>query len=110
MLFSCYKMKLPCNVSRQEKASYFKKSTSFSSKIFFIILKKGRKCVLLPKVSIFVYPGLGVQVDIKRATTNLNLLQEIMVPDLQTSEGIYQNLFRGRFANFPLVWNRSLRE
>ena len=24
-----------------------------------------------------------------------------MVPDLQTAEGIYQNLFRGRFTNFP---------
>ena len=52
-------------------------------------------CVLLPKVLIFISLGRGVPVDIKRATTNLNMLQETMVPDLQTAEGIYQNLFRG---------------
>ena len=48
----------------------------------------------------------------KRATTNLNMLQETMVPDLQTAERIYQNLCRGRFTNFhpfgtdPLENNR----
>ena len=50
-------------------------------------------CVLLPKVLIFISLGRGIPVDIKRATTNLNMLQETMVPDLQTAEGIYQNLF-----------------
>ena len=57
-------------------------------------------CVLLPKVLIFISLGRGVPVDIKRATTNLNILQETMVPDLQTAEGIHQNLFRGPFTNF----------
>ena len=57
-------------------------------------------CVLLPKVLIFISLGRGIPVDIKRATTNLNMLQETMVPDLQTAEGIYQNLFRGWFTNF----------
>ena len=57
-------------------------------------------CVLLPKVLIFISLGRGVPVDIKRATTNLNMLQETMIPDLQTAEGIYQNLFCGRFTNF----------
>ena len=57
-------------------------------------------CVLLPKVLIFVSLGRGVPVDIKRTTTNLNMLQETMVTDLQTAEGIYQNLFRGRLTNF----------
>ena len=50
-------------------------------------------CVLLPKVLILISLGRGVPVDIKRTTTNLNMLQETMVPDLQTAEGIYQNLF-----------------
>ena len=64
-------------------------------------------CVLLPKVLIFISLGRGVPVDTKRATTNLNMLQETMVPDLQTAEGIYQNLFRGRFTNFhPFGTNR----
>ena len=57
-------------------------------------------CVLLPKVLIFISLGRGVPVDIKRATTNLNILQETMVLDLQTAEGIHQNLFRGPFTNF----------
>ena len=57
-------------------------------------------CVLLPKVLIFISLGCGVPVDIKRATANLNMLQEIMVPNLQRAKGIYQNLFRGRFTNF----------
>ena len=57
-------------------------------------------CVLLPKVLIFISLGRGVPVDIKRATTNLNMLREAMALDLQTAEGIYQNLFRGRFTNF----------
>ena len=57
-------------------------------------------CVLLPKVLIFISLGRGVPVDIKRATANLNMLQETMIPDLQTAEGIYQNLFCGRFTNF----------
>ena len=52
-------------------------------------------CVLLPKVLIFISLGRGVPVYIKRETTNLNMLQETMVPDLQTAKGIYQNLFRG---------------
>ena len=59
-------------------------------------------CVLLPKVLIFISLGRGVPVDIKRATTNLNMLREAMALDLQTAEGIYQNLFRGRFTNFHL--------
>ena len=59
-------------------------------------------CVLLPKVLIFISLGRGVPVDIKRATTNLNMLQETMIPDLQTAEGIYQILFCGRFTNFHL--------
>ena len=63
--------------------------------------------VLLPKVLIFISLGRGVLVDIKRVTTNLNMLQETMVPDLQTAEGIYQNLIRGRFTNFhPFGTNR----
>ena len=57
-------------------------------------------CFSLPKVLIFISLGRGVPVDIKRETTNLNMLQETMIPDLQTAEGIYQNLFRGRFTNF----------
>ena len=57
-------------------------------------------CVLLPKVLIFISLGRRVPVDIKRGKTNLNTLQETMVPDLQTAEGIYQSLFRGRFTNF----------
>ena len=57
-------------------------------------------CVLLPKVSIFISLRRGVPADIKKATTNLNMLQETMVPDLQTAEGIYQILFRGWFTNF----------
>ena len=57
-------------------------------------------CVLLPEVLIFISLGSGVPVDIKRATTNLNILQETMVLDLQTAEGIYQNLFRGQFTSF----------
>ena len=57
-------------------------------------------CVLLPKVLIFISLGREVPVDIKRATTNLNMLQETMVPDLQIAKGIYENLFRGRFTNF----------
>ena len=52
-------------------------------------------CVLLPKVSIFISLRRGVPADIKKATTNLNMLQETMVPDLQTAEGIYQILSRG---------------
>ena len=69
-------------------------------------------CVLLPKVLIFISLGRVVPIDIKRATTSLNMLQETMVPDLQTAEGINQNLFRGRFTNFrsfgtdPLENNR----
>ena len=62
-------------------------------------------CVLLPKVSIFISLRRGVPADIKKATTNLNMLQETMVPDLQTAEGIYQNLFRGRFTNFHSFGN-----
>ena len=69
-------------------------------------------CVLLPKVSIFTSLGRRVLVDIKRAITNLNMLQGRMVPILQTAKGIYQNIFRGRFTNFnpfgtdPLENNR----
>ena len=46
-------------------------------------------CVSLPKVSIFISLGRGVLVDIKRATTSLNILQETMLPDFQTADGIY---------------------
>ena len=52
-------------------------------------------CALMPKMSTFISLGRGVPVDIKRATTNLNMLLEAMLPDLQTAEGIYQNYFRG---------------
>ena len=54
----------------------------------------------MPKVSIFTSLGRGVPVGIKRATTSINMLQETMAPVLQTAEGIYKNLFRGRFTNF----------
>ena len=59
-------------------------------------------CVLSPKVLIFISLGRGVPVDIKRATRNLNILQETMVLNLQTAEGIHQNLFPGPFTNFHL--------
>ena len=68
--------------------------------IYHYIKETKKMCVLLPKVLIFISLGRGVPVDIKRATTNLNMLREAMALDLQTAEGIYQNLFRGRFTNF----------
>ena len=43
-------------------------------------------CVLLPKVLIFISLGRGAPVYIKREITNLNMLQETMVPDLQTAK------------------------
>ena len=63
--------------------------------IYHYIKETKKMCVLLPKVLIFISLGRGVPVDIKRATTNLNMLREAMALDLQTAEGIYQNLFRG---------------
>ena len=65
-------------------------------------------CVLLPKVSIFISLGRGVLADIKRATTSLNMLQETMLPDFQTADKIYQNLFRGRSTNFHLFATHPL--
>ena len=62
----------------------------------------------MPKMSIFFFLGRGVPVDIKRATTNLNMLLEAMLPDLQTAERIYQNYFRGWFTNFHTFGTDSL--
>ena len=72
----------------------------FLEDIYHYIKERKKMCVLLPKVLIFISLGRRVPVDIKRGKTNLNTLQETMVPDLQTAEGIYQSLFRGRFTNF----------
>ena len=61
----------------------------FPRSIYHRINKRKKMCVLLPKVSIFISLGRGVLVDIKRATTSLNILQETMLPDFQTADGIY---------------------
>ena len=90
-------MKLLCYVSRQAKVHQF-----FLEDIYHYIKGRNKMCVLLPKVLIFISLGRGVPVDIKSATTNLNMLREAVVLDLQTAEGIYQNLFRRRFTNFHL--------
>ena len=90
-------MKLLCYVSRQAKVHQF-----FLEDIYHYIKGRNKICVLLPKVLIFISLGRGVPVDIKSATTNLNMLQEAVVLDLQTAEGIYQNFFQGRFTNVHL--------
>ena len=50
-------------------------------------------CVLLPKVSIFISLRRGVPADIKKATTNLNMLLETMVPDLKQQKEFIKFFF-----------------
>ena len=65
-------------------------------------------CVLLPKVSIFISLGGGVPVDIKRATTNLNMLRETMLPS-NSRKNISKSFSRSIYK-FPPAWNRFPRE
>ena len=50
-------------------------------------------CVLLPKVSIFISLRRGVPADMTKATTNLNMLLETMVPDLKQQKEFIKFFF-----------------